>query len=217
MTQRQGCWTSPYLPGHTPWARDTPLQSVMHALINSPQQSQGRPRGPQPAAPWPQLQVLPGIEPHFLRVLPTPDVHDPGPLPHPGLTDRCSFPFKDDAYQPCSMVVPKTGLCPRDPRFQSEPSFRFRLPRGRPPGWKWARAVTTAPPAGPFPVEKGVDAFPGVLLMVSLLSSAGRKMSRCALLAGGREEASYQGRPSLSQAAQLEGTGAQAFPGSEKH
>ena len=29
-------------------------------------------------------------------------------------------------------------------------------------------------------------------------------MSRCALLAGGREEASYKGRPSLSQAAQLE-------------
>ena len=77
--------------------------------------------------------------------------------------------------------------------------------------------MTTGPPAGPFPVEKGVDAFPRVLLMVSLLSSAGRKMSRCALLAGGREEASYKGRPSLSQAAQLEGAGAQAFLGSERH
>ena len=53
--------------------------------------------------------------------------------------------------------------------------------------------------------------------MVSLLSSAGRKMSRCALLAGGREEASYKGRPSLSQATQLEGAGAPAFPGSVNH
>lgn len=43
-----------------------------------------------------------------------------------------------------------------------------------------------------------MDVFPGVLLMVSLLSSAGRKMSRCALLAGGREEASYKALLSAS-------------------